>query len=398
MKSPVVGVAVRCVRWWTWFYTCQLPPACRDVRRAEIESDLWELVADADCDHALFTASHILLRLLLGIPDDFGWCMEQATAAGVLGRSSIALSGRVAGAALAICALWVIGLDANRRHPVGAAAQAAQSSGAESSGPRFEVASVKPNPAGRAGMTRSRIQPGGRFVAENMAIVLLIGQAYQVQAYQLVGGPGWIWSDGFDIDAKANGELVPTDGRRPLQGALRGLLADRFKLVTHTETRQLPVYALVLARSDGRLGPDLIRSSRTNCDAILAEVAAAREPGGPPPPPPASGQAPPCGGLNRNGMFSLDSTTPTRLANSLSAELNRRVFDRTGLTGLFNVHLTWTPDPMPSGPLPPDVPPIDPSGPSIFTAVQEQLGLKLESTTGPVDVLVIDRAERPTPN
>ena len=94
----------------------------------------------------------------------------------------------------------------------------------------------------------------------------------------------------------------------------------------------------------------------------------------------------------------MDSGTLVQLSNILSAELNRRVVDRTGLTGLFNAQLTFTPDPMPAGPLAPDLPPIDPNGPSIFTALQEQLGLKLQPSTGPVDVLVIDKVERPTPN
>jgi uncharacterized protein (TIGR03435 family) len=269
-----------------------------------------------------------------------------------------------------------------------------------SNGPVFEVASIKPNPAGRDAPTRQRIQQGGRFVAENIPVALLIGQAYDVQAYRLTGGPQWIWSDAFDINAKADRELLPAGGQRPLRGALRGLLADRFKLVAHIETRQLPMYALVLTRNDGRLGPNLTRSSRTDCDAIRAQVAkeqATEGPGGPPPPS-SGGLAPPCGAMNGVGTFAIDGGPLERLANHLSAELNVMVADRTGLTGLFNARLTWTPDQPPPSPLEPGVPPIDPYGPSIFTAVQEQLGLKLQKTTGPVDVLVIDRVERPTPN
>ena len=121
---------------------------------------------------------------------------------------------------------------------------------------------------------------------------------------------------------------------------------------------------------------------------------------GGPPPPPASGQAPPCGVRTGNGTFSADSRSPSQLAGILSAYLNTRVADQTGLTGLCDAYLTWTPDQMPQrlAGAPDDQPPVDPNGPSIFTAVQEQLGLKLESTTGPVDVLVIDRVEPPTPN
>jgi uncharacterized protein (TIGR03435 family) len=273
---------------------------------------------------------------------------------------------------------------------------AAQSPPIAAGGPVFEVASIKPNPTGFAGPTRSQIQPGGRFVATNIPVRLLIGQAYRVQSYSLVGGPGWLATDGFDINAKADGELFPKGGRRPLEGALRALLADRFKLVVHTETRQLPIYALVVARSDGRLGPNLIRSPTTDCDAVLA--ATQGRGGGPPPPP--GGKASPCGVRTGNGTFSADSRSLSQLAGILSAYLNRRVVDRTGLTGLFNADLTWTPDQMPQQPPGDrdDLPPVDPNGASIFTAVREQLGLKLEPATGPVDVLVIDRVERPTQN
>jgi len=291
--------------------------------------------------------------------------------------------------AVAVAVAVRLGLITSPRH----AAQAA-------SEPVFEVASIKPNPAGRDAPTQQRIQPGGRFVAVNIPVAVLIGAAYDVQAYRLTGGPQWIWSETFDIVAKADGELLPEGGRRPIRGALRGLLADRFKLVAHIETRQLPMYALVLARDDGRLGPSLTRSLRTDCEAVRAQVAkeATEGRGGPPPPPPSGGMAPPCGAMNAVGTFTIDSGTLERVANYLSAELNTKVADRTGLSGLFNARLTWTPDQPPQGSLDSSLPSIDPAGPSIFTAVKEQLGLKLLKTTGPVEVLVIDRIERPTPN
>jgi uncharacterized protein (TIGR03435 family) len=374
----------------------------------------------------LGSALHIFLRLLIGIPDDLGWRVEQAVIAGTSTQRSIALGSRVAGDVLFVGALWVIDADAHRRRPAtgvaGPAAVvhqdiegrmsrhagivatvgvlmlprlAAQSPPNAANVPVFEVASIKPNPTGFAGPTQSQIQRGGRFVATNIPVRLLIGQAYQVQSYRLVGGPRWLATDGFDINAKADGELFPRGGQRPLEGALRALLADRFKLVVHVETRELPVYALVIARSDGRLGPNLTRSPTTDCDAMLT---AAREQGGGPPPPP-DGHPPACGVRMGNGTFSADSRSPSQLAGILSAVLDRRVVDQTGLTGLFNADLTWTPDQMPQRPpgAPDDLPPVDPNAPSIFTAVQEQLGLKLKSTTGPVEVLVIDSVERPTP-
>jgi uncharacterized protein (TIGR03435 family) len=403
MTALLLSFAASLVRAWTWLYTSRLPPLVRDRRRAEIESDLWEF--ERDCVRASAAAApfHVLFRLARGIPDDLGWCVEQAVSAGVLRHQTLVMTGRLAGVTMVLGTLFAIDHDITRDRAVVVFAPGltAQSAAGTSSGVRFDVISVKPNPTGRAGMTQTRVLPGGRYIATNMPIRLLIGQTYQVQSYRLIGGPAWIETDAFDIVATTSRDLSPANGQRPLGDALKALLAERFKLVVHTETRQLPAYALVLAGKDGKLGPNMARSERTDCAAVLAEVAAARAregPAGPPPPPPPGGQAPPCGIVNMNGMFALDSATPLALSNVLSAELNRKVFDRTGLTGLFNVRLTWTPDVLPVGPLPPQNPPIDPNGPSIFTAVREQLGLKLEPTNGPVEVLVVDHIERPAPN
>jgi uncharacterized protein (TIGR03435 family) len=175
---------------------------------------------------------------------------------------------------------------------------------------------------------------------------------------------------------------------------IRALLADRFKLAVHNETQQLPIYALALARGDGRLGPNLHRSE-TDCNALLA---AARGRGALPP---ASqpGEPMPCGMRIGPGAMSMGAASLSQFANSLSMFVGRVVLDRTGLTGMFDANLTWTPDQMPQRPPgAPEPPPIDPNGPSIFTAVQEQLGLKLDSQKGPVDVLVIDRVEHPVEN
>jgi len=401
MSAPLLRGAVSLVRAWTRLYTSRLPHAVRQQRRDEIESDLWESRHDAPHGETA-AACYIVVRLVRGIPDDIGWWTEQALASGVLRRQTLVVTGRIIGMAMVLGTPWAIDQNfvGDRAIVVFAPGLTAQSDGAASSGVRFDVISVKPNPTGRAGPTQTRVLPGGRYIATNMPVRLLIGQTYQVQSYRLVGGPSWIETDAFDIVATADRDLSPGNGQRPLNDALKRLLADRFKLVVHMETRQLPAYALVFARKDGELGPSMTRSPRADCAALLAEVAAARarDAGGPPPPPPPGGQAPPCGVVNMNGMFAMDSATPLVLTNVLSAELNRKVFDRTGLTGLFNVRLTWTPDVLPAGPLPPEHPPIDPNGPSIFTAVQEQLGLKLEPTTGPVEVLVVDRIERPSPN
>jgi uncharacterized protein (TIGR03435 family) len=258
---------------------------------------------------------------------------------------------------------------------------------------KFEVASVKANTSGD-GPTRIALQPGGRITAENMSLRNLVRFAFQVQDLQLVGGPDWLEKERFDILAKAEHDIVPsppgTTG--PGQLMLRSLLADRFKLTIHQEKRELSVYALVLARSDGRLGPQL-RQSTTDCVAIMA---AERGRGFPAP-----ARDVQCGMRVSPGNVLGGGFPLSQLVTTLSQFVRRTVVDRTGLKGDFDIDLKWTPDQMPAGPPPPGappLPPIDPNGPSIFTALQEQLGLKLESSKDAVDVLVIDHIEAPAPD
>jgi uncharacterized protein (TIGR03435 family) len=216
---------------------------------------------------------------------------------------------------------------------------------------------------------------------------------------QLVGGPGWVSSDRFDIIAKGEGEFQPIGTPNPqadpmrLQLMLRGLLAERFKLVLRSEWRDLPVYALVGARQDGKSGPRL-QPSTTDCAARMAAMRA-----GQPPAPPLAGFPVACGMRVNPGGIAAGDVTIDQIVGGLSNVLQRIVLNRTNLTGRYNVDLSWTPEQMPRQSLNPDAPPaIDLSGPSIFTAVQEQLGLKLESTKAPIDVMVIDRVEQPTPD
>jgi uncharacterized protein (TIGR03435 family) len=268
----------------------------------------------------------------------------------------------------------------------------------------FDVASVRQNKS--AGPSKWDFAAGGRFTATNMPVQMLIRIAYRIQDFQLSGASD-VLNDRFDIVAKA-------DGNRPvneLELMLRTLLGDRFRLTVHNETRELPIYALVMARSDGKMGAQLRRSG-VDC----APITVPRGAGVPPPPPPPPGALAPagpdadadpnrvghgCGSMLIPGRLSGRKMTMTQVANTLSRFLNRTVTDRTGLMGNFDLDVEYTPDQMPSGPggLPMPAPLAPPSdGPSIFTAVQEQLGLKLESTKGPVDVLVIDRVEQPTPD
>jgi uncharacterized protein (TIGR03435 family) len=272
---------------------------------------------------------------------------------------------------------------------------------AQAGDPVFEVASVKPNKSGdnRIGIG---FQPGGRFRATNVPLRELISAAYgtpqPLPAFQILGGPKWIESDRFDIVAKAAGDPQPGPNGAPPEMflMLRNLLAERFQLTVHRETKEVPIYTLVMARGDGKLGPQM-HASATDCAAVMSAM---RGRGGPPAPP-APGERMPCSLRMFPGSLAGGASTIAQLANVLARFVSRTVVDQTGLAGAFDFDLHWTPDQMPQarGDPPPGAPPlpaIDPNGPSIFTAVQEQLGLKLESTTGPVDVLVIDRVEHPT--
>lgn len=271
----------------------------------------------------------------------------------------------------------------------------------------FEVASVKTNKSGPGTMMMMRTLPTS-FNVTNLPLRSLIMQAYRLSNYQLVGAPSWIDSERFDIVAKA------PEGSKPDQTPLmlRGLLADRFKLKVHAETRETQVYALTLARSDGKLGPKLSKST-DDCEKILAErraAAQAARAGGPGPVPftmPGPNEKPVCtismrptpvtGGLPVLN-FRGGGQPVQVIVNQISQFLNKRVVDKTGLTGLYDFELQFSMGGQPlttqaaSGNTP--AAPID-DGPTMFDAVRE-LGLKLESERGPVDHLVIDSVERPT--
>jgi uncharacterized protein (TIGR03435 family) len=250
----------------------------------------------------------------------------------------------------------------------------------------------------------ARTLPGGRYEAINIPPRLLIINSYGLQPQQLVGAPDWISTERFDIVAKAAGDLEPPPSRdQPsrLQVMIRSLLAERFKLKIHRESRQVDVYALVAARDDGKLGPDL-RPSAVDCQALTA----ARRGGGPPPEPVKPGERPQCGARLLAGELIAGGQPLLELVSMLAATVGRGVVDRTGLKGSYDIHLRWTPDIVrqnAAGTIRSETVRIngiefDPNGPSIFTALQEQLGLKLESGRGTVDALIIDHIERPVPD
>jgi uncharacterized protein (TIGR03435 family) len=228
------------------------------------------------------------------------------------------------------------------------------------------VASVKPNVDPNA-KTLSEYSPGGRFTATAITAATLVRMAYRVQSFQVVGAPSWLAERRYDVAAKVEDATAP-----PLQTFLQALLKERFGLEVHRETREMPVLALRVARADGRLGPGLAQSA-FDCGAYL----------GGPHPPPEPGKTPPCATRINPGLLSGKAIPMSRLAGGLAALVERSVIDRTGLAGGFDVELTWS---------------ADDAGLSIYTALVEQLGLRLVAERGPVEVLVVDRVAAPSVN
>jgi uncharacterized protein (TIGR03435 family) len=278
---------------------------------------------------------------------------------------------------------------------------------AQSEAPRksFEVASIKPS-AAEPGMVRIGISPGGRYTASGVTVRMLIQQAYDVREFQISGGPGWLGSDRFDIAATAD---TPNVDRELIKGLLQSLLAERFGLQLRRETKELPIYALVVGKDGHRL----------HKSEIQPDAGGEGGPAGRPQPgsPESLGRgadgnapAPPKGSMVRmgRGQVSAQMATLSAFASLLGSQLGRPVLEKTGLTGYYDFDLAWTPEETEGnaglfGQKPPsDAPPIalesHSTGPSIFTAVREQLGLRLESQKGPVEILVIDRVEKPSEN
>jgi uncharacterized protein (TIGR03435 family) len=222
--------------------------------------------------------------------------------------------------------------------------------------PSFEVASVKRNTSGSD--TRFRPEQTGLSVTYT-TLRIAASWAFDVQFFQVLDGPDWADSDRFDIVAKAGG----TPSRSDIHMMLRSLLIDRFKLRTHVESREMPVYALVVDRP-GTGTPQLKRSD-ADC---------------------ASGPSDSCAFSAAWGSIHARGMPVSALMEPLGGVTGRPILDRTGLTDRFDYDLTWTPQAL------------DPGAASFFTAVREQLGLKLEATAAPVDVLIIDAAEKPTPD
>src|SRR5688500_7581742 len=306
-------------------------------------------------------------------------------AALVLGALTVGVAPVVVGALASQSGAQPSSLADRPRSEVGSATLLAQTAL-----PSFEVASVKRNPSGLGRSMIENVQPSGLWLLTNVPTRALIRTAYRVQDFQIVGAPDWVQTEHYDIVAKASGDLRPASPGAPRAHflMLRSLLIDRFKLKAHVETRDAPVFALVMSRADAQSGAGLV-PAHDDCAAIVAAEIKGERPASRP------GERPACGliaGPNSIGgnRIAGGNQSMSQLATTLTGSMSRMVLDRTGLSGVFNFTLDFLPDGSP----------IDASQnlPSLQTALQEQLGLKLEPARGPVEFLVIDHVERPGEN
>ena len=356
--------------------------ACDDavLRRSEATAYAHQLVLLAERLASTATPPLLAMAACRDLSTRVRAVLDGAQARGRAGVLSVAT-------AIVVAALFIAAVA-----PLRAVRQVqALSNGAQQPPLAFETASVKPNKSGDEERF-TRVDPGGGLTVVNMQLRELITWAYQIQSFQLEGGPGWIASDRFDILAKPEREVPSTGEQDPRRMMLRTLLADRFKLVMHKETKELPIFDLVLARQDGKLGPQL-RPAAVDCAARAAAARAGT-------PPPSSGPPGPgfCGTTMNPVSVRGGGATMAMLASLLERAAKRLVIDRTGLKGNWDLEVNYTPD---RSQLPPGVElpsSIDPNGPSLFTALEEQLGLKLRPARGPVEVLVINSVQQPTPN
>jgi uncharacterized protein (TIGR03435 family) len=241
-------------------------------------------------------------------------------------------------------------------------------SGAET--PKYDVASIKPN-SGDDSRFAFQIEPGGRLAATGITLKRLMMTAYNVQGFRIAGGPDWVGSRQWDLQAKPDRVASPNQ----IKPMLRALLENRFQLRCHSEERQLPVYELSVDLNGSKV--QRVTDSETKADVRAGA-----------------------------GSMQLTKATAATFASQLSYALGQPVVDRTGLSGEFDFTLKWTPEPgedggpatagLPSGANDRAVSTTD--GPSIFTAIREQLGLRLKSGRGPVEVIVIDAVQMPTAN
>ena len=272
-------------------------------------------------------------------------------------------------------------------------AQPQRSSNTSSS---FETASIKLNKSGRQ-IVEFNVEPGGRFVAVGVTMGLLFQTAYGVKEFQISKAPAWFDDERYDIDARPEESVATSLSNAPSRQASRqvmlmvqSLLTQRCKLVLGHETKELPIYTLVI----GKDGPKLQPSTFLPQEKLESRLPMGKD------------GVLPRGGIWAHGRGNITSTgaTMSNLSDWLSRFVGRRVVDRTGLSGLYDFILQWTPAEGETGALPrsyqdsENAPSPEAPGPSLFSALQQQLGLKLEAQKAPVDVLVIEHIEKPSAN
>jgi uncharacterized protein (TIGR03435 family) len=275
----------------------------------------------------------------------------------------------------------------------------AQSQDTSATAPKFEyeVASIKPNKPGSNGVSSGFSYSAAGFTATGQTMQSLIQQVFEIQNDQLAGAPAWLNTERYDIDAKMDSstadalqKLSLDDRESARRQMLKAILVDRLKITLHRETKELSIYSLVIAKN----GPKL-RVANPG-DTYPNGIPGFRQPG-------MSTTS------SRSGSESMTAQAVplSTLVRVLARALRRTVVDKTGLTGNYDFTLRWSTDesgmqstPEGGGGLTgaSGVPPTEPSAPTLFAAVQEQLGLKLERGKGPVEVIVIDHIERPSRN
>ena len=234
----------------------------------------------------------------------------------------------------------------------------------------FEVASIKQNTSGERWESVPK-PAGGRFTVKHATIAWLVRTAYHVEPFQVTGLPPWANSERYDVAAKAADPNATLDQMRQM---LQTLLTERFRMSSHRELKPQPIFALVVAKN----GPRLAKAKTDTCtDSTMAR---------------------PCGGFriaNRSSMWG-DTVTVKQLAEELTYMMQRKVLDKTGIQGLYDIKVDWTPEhfgPEPGAEVKPDE-----ANATLFTSIQEQLGLKLQSEKAPVETIVVERVSRPVEN
>jgi len=326
----------------------------------------------------------------------------------------------VAGLAIAVCAVAIAGARLTAAQQAGVvmssnaggqaqAGQSAQASTGDAALPKFEVASIKKHVDDNSGNMVIRLggPDVGRYTPTNVSLKLLIEFAYNMKDFQVSGGPGWINSDRFDVNAKVEDATVEELKKLPreqqqdqMRVMVRALLAERFKLKLSHQTKEMPVYALVQVKGGTKLkeSPPPDPQSATDTPQMGSRVTMGKD--GRPILPRGTWSL-----SMRNGseMTMTGNAIPiSSLTDLLGRQLGREVVDQTGLKGVYDVTLQYTQDAttggggmMLNGTAPQSA---EAGGTSVFTALQEQLGLKLDSTKGPVETLVIESAEQPSEN